>query len=273
MLPVSLIGPSVAIRRDTLGIALAASNLHFGYEPGRGVLRGVDAAFEPGRVTAVLGPNGAGKTTLLRLLAGLAGPDRGAATLEGRPVARLPERERARRIAYIAQRTELAFAYTARQVVEFGLHAPGADHDAADRALRRVGVEDLAARPFAELSVGQQQRITLARALAQLDRPPVPVRVLLADEPLAALDPRHVAACAGLLRELASSGAVVVLVLHDLPAAIRLADNALLLTDGGTVAGHGPVADVLEPGLLGRVFGVPFRRVGAGADAVPLPEV
>lgn len=252
-------------------ITLQASNLSFAYGPCPGVLQGVSAAFEPGSVTAVLGPNGAGKSTLLRLLAGLLDPAQGQVTLAGKPVARMPEGERAGRIAYIPQRSEVAFAYTARQVVAFGRHALGAAPGAVDRAMDSAGVAPLAHRPYAELSVGQQQRVTLARALAQLDGPPGPARALLADEPLAAMDPRHAADAAALLRRVASSGLIVVLVLHDMTAAPRIADRGLLLDQQGRVAAHGPIAHATDPATLERVFGLPFRLVRDGEGSALIP--
>jgi iron complex transport system ATP-binding protein len=249
-------------------MSLRAEGVEFGYVPGRAVLRGVSCALDGGRVTAIVGPNAAGKSTLLRLLLGTLRAWSGRVTLDGRDVPGLPYRERARRIAYIAQRSSVAFAFTVREVVRMGRFAAGtgwrADERAAGAALRRVGLLDRADEPFGVLSAGQQQRAMLARALAQLDtrRPAAaPGRMLLADEPAAAMDPRHAIETLGLFRELASGGVGVGVVLHDLTLAARFADRAVVLDGSGRVAADGPVGAALDPAVLEGVFGVRFDRL------------
>src|SRR5690606_22127620 len=113
---------------------------------------------------------------------------------------------------------------------------------------------------------GQQQRVILARALAQLaggDEPPAR-QVILADEPTSAMDPRHELHALGVLREQARRGRAVVVVLHDFTAAARFADRALVLDDSGRVAAVGPVERTLRAGVLSGVFGVPFREIFEG---------
>lgn len=217
-----------------------------------------------------MGPNGAGKSTLLRLMAGLLTPTSGRVTLEGgsdhkgraeRDVHSIDPADRARHIAYVAQRSSIAFGFPARQVVRMGLHAIGRDDRAADEAIGMMDVSAFADRPFNTLSAGQQQRVSIARAIAQLtgrDGRARSPRFLLADEPLAALDPRHVAQTLRAFRSLAEAGIGVVVVLHDLSAARWVADEAVLLDEGGTVRDAGPADRVLTPRGLEPAFGIGF---------------
>jgi iron complex transport system ATP-binding protein len=265
---------------------LACENLGFHYPvagggrsrhapPPRAVLSGLSGRFEPGTVTAVVGPNGCGKSTLLRLLAGLLEPTSGRCTLDKVNAATVPARQRARRVAYVAQRAEVWAPFRAAEVVALGRHALGDTHTkalaATHRALQRLGIPHLADTPLHELSVGQQQRVALARAIAQLDRAaPVPSLppplALLADEPLAALDPDGVIEVSTLLRAVAKDhslsphGLAVVVVVHDLTAAARIADAALLLNRDGHAAAWGTADHALDPAVLAGVFGAAFER-------------
>jgi len=252
-------------------VTLRADRLHFGYRRGEPVVRDVSLTLEPGRIAAIVGPNGAGKSTLLRLLAGVAAPWSGDVALAGEPIRRMSGRRRARRIAYIEQRATVAGAFTARRVVEFGRYGQGGGAGPIDRALARTETADLADALFNELSAGQQQRISLARALAQLDGADHEPRVLLADEPVAAMDPRHVALAMALLRELAAAGSAVGVVLHDLTAARRWTDDAILLDASGRVAAAGPSAETLVPERLEPVFDVPFRLFPEAEALEPAP--
>lgn len=237
----------------------------FGAQP---VLRGVSLAAPPGTLTVLAGPNGAGKSTLLRIMLGVLRPGGGRVTLGGDDLHAMPARERARRVAYLSQRPGVAFPFTVAQVAAMGRWG-AEDAEAARRALAQVGLADRAGEVFGVLSAGQQQRASLARALAQLDGVGQPV--LLADEPVSAMDPRHAIETLGALRTLAGAGGVVVVVLHDLALAARFADRALLLRHDGTAAAAGPAADVLSPETLAPVYGIGFTRVEVGGGRCVLP--
>ena len=285
---------------------LQARDVTFAYDArgANAVLRGVSCEFPAGEVTGVLGPNGAGKSTLLRVLLGVLRPQAGAATLGGVDVRSVARRERARRVAYIPQRSDVAFPFSVAQVVGMGRYSAqtrgaGADGPASSAspvssALRAVGLAERGADTFGVLSAGQQQRVTLARALAQLGAAgaageaekssteansagPASLagRALLADEPMSAMDPRAGLEAEALLADLARRGAAVVVVLHDLGAALRLCTRAVLLDAGGRVAAQGRVDEVLAPEPLQRVFGTPFEplRDGAGRVAGLSPRV
>lgn len=231
--------------------------------PGRALYAGLDVSIAAGEVVAVVGPNGAGKSTLLRTLAGLTRPQTGAVWLGDDDLKTLPARARARRLAYLPQATSLAYALTVREVVLLGrapfvptFAAPGrADHEAAARALARVGLAGFAERDVRTLSGGEFQRVMLARMLAG------EAQVLVLDEPTAALDVGQALAFLGELRGLASEGAAVVLALHDLALARRHADAAVLLAgDGSAVVG--PVEHVLSARNLADAFSVGVRELG-----------
>jgi len=227
------------------------------------VLEGVslDASF--GEILAVLGPNGAGKTTLLRALAGLL-PHHGTIEVAGSSLHALQRREAARRIAFVPQRTQLSVRMSVEAVVSQGRYAhrggiarlTAADHAAIERAMARADVLPLRARELPDLSYGEQRRVLLARALA------TEARVLLLDEPTAALDVAHALQLYVALRELAASGHCIVLVVHQLDDALRHADSALLL-DGGRPVVLGPSAEVIRSHYIERVYGVALVEAGA----------
>jgi iron complex transport system ATP-binding protein len=172
----------------------------------------------------------------------------------------------------VPQRTSLAFAFTVRQYVGLGRFAAGAARgdDAVMRAMERADIADRADDAFAVLSAGQQQRATVARALAQLDQPgEAPGRVLLADEPVSAMDPRHALHTMGILRELAAQGLCIAVVLHDLTLAARFCHRAAVLDEHGRLAAAGSIDQALGPEVLSPVFGVDFVRL-AGPDGGPV---
>ena len=226
---------------------------------GRPVVRGVSARLDAGLnrgLIGVLGPNGAGKSTLVRALLGLL-PYEGEVTIDGVTAASLPRTEIARRIAYLPQGQAVHWPLTVERLVALGRlpHlAPFSrlgevDRAAVARAMARAAVTHLAARTVTELSGGERARVLLARALA------VEADALIADEPLASLDPAHQIEGMELLRGEAQAGRLVVAVLHDLTLATRFCDRVLVLAEG-EVAADGAPRDVLTPELLARVYGI-----------------
>ncbi|NYT40492.1 ABC transporter ATP-binding protein [Sphingomonas sp. R-74633] len=229
----------------------------------RRVLQGIDAVFRPGKVTAILGPNGSGKSTLVRALAGLVDADAGFVRLGGKLIGRLEPRERARAIGYLPQEASVHWNVPVESLVALGRmphRSPFAGMSAADEAavaeaMAATDTTDFAGRLVGELSGGERARVLLARVLA--GKP----GWLLADEPLAALDPAHQLGLLDSLRDLAGQGMGVVIVLHDLIQAARAADDVLLLRDGKVVA-FGSASEALAHQPLRDAFGVEVMVIG-----------
>lgn len=220
------------------------------------MLDGVSAAFGRGRVTAVLGPNGAGKSSLLACLAGLRRGDAGAVTLGGRALLGMDGRDRARAIGFLPQTADVHWDIDVETLVGLGRYpwrgrfgAHGDDAEAVAEALARTNLTAMAGRVVNTLSGGERSRALLARVLA--GHPDW----LLADEPLASLDPAHQIDVLGVLRCMAARGAGVVVVLHDLNQAAVVADDVVLMR-GGQVVAQGAAAAVLTPALIGETYGV-----------------
>ncbi|MCS6853969.1 MAG: heme ABC transporter ATP-binding protein [Elioraea sp.] len=219
-----------------------------------------------GGVVGILGPNGAGKTTLVRVLAGELGPEAGTVHYDGTAVQAIGAAALARRRAVLPQATTLGFPMTAEQVVRLGRipHAGRATREADDAAVQaamaQAGVAGFAWRFVHTLSGGEAQRVQLARVLAQLHGVPVKESALFLDEPTSNLDLAHAYAILDVAFHRAREGGVVVAVLHDLSLAARFCDRVVIMERGRVVA-DGPPAEVLEEGLLSRVWAVPLRRV------------
>ena len=237
---------------------------------GREVVAGVSARLDGGTLVGILGPNGAGKSTLVRALLGLV-PSAGQVLLDGVPTAAMGRAEVARRVAYLPQGQQLHWPLSVERLVALGrlphlapLSRIGeADRAAVARAMAMTEVEHLARRTATELSGGERARVLLARALA------VEAPVLIADEPLASLDPEHQLHGMELLRDQARAGRLVVAVLHDLGLAARFCDRVLVMAAGGIVA-DGVPAGVLTPELLADVYRV--RAVIGDDGGVTLTE-
>ena len=250
-------------------LAARAVSVRLGGAP---VLNGVDLAFARGLVTAVVGPNGAGKSTLMSGLAGLRRPDLGEVVLGEARLSTLAARTRAQKIAFLPQLAEVAWAVDVRTLVGlgrtpftgFGGQSP-ADREAVEWAMVAADVSAFERRIVTSLSGGERARVLIARALA--GEPDW----LLADEPMTGLDPSHQIDAADLFRALAhEQGRGVVLTLHDLTLAVRIADRVVVLSNGA-VAADGPPSQAVTPAILRDVYGVDARVVqGEGGLMVEL---
>ena len=236
-------------------MTLTIENLSFAY--GRiHALTNVTVRATPGRVVAVIGPNAAGKSTLLRCIIGALRPTSGTVAINGTPAIQLSARAMAQRIAYVPQRSIVSAAFTVRQVVELGRYALPADARRVNEAMARLDLIDVEHRPYRTLSAGQQQRVTLARALAQLSSN----GVLVLDEPMSAMDLLHINQCVRVLREATRGNNSIILATHDIAMAAATADEVWLLNHGRLVA-SGPTREVLEAQRLQQVFGVAFSWI------------
>jgi len=240
--------------------------------PGRLVLEDLSMGLEPGQVTAIVGPNGVGKSTMIKVASGALRPQHGRVMINGYDVADLEPAQRARHLAVVPQATRVPPVFTAEQVVLMGrtpylgwLDREGpTDRALAAEAMARTGTADLAERPMGELSGGEQQRVLVARALAQS------AKVLLLDEPTAHLDLRHQDATLKLVRSLAQdSGLAVLIALHDLNLVARFSDRVALLSDGG-VKKMGSAREVLTPEALAAAYGLEIHVMDHPIHGTPL---
>jgi iron complex transport system ATP-binding protein len=224
----------------------------------RQVAAGISFVLQAGQVLCLLGPNGGGKTTLLRTLLGLLPALAGEVRVGDAPLATLPRRDLARRLAYVPQASPGGFAYPAREVVAMGraarlplLAAPGTrDLALAEASLDRLGIGHLAARPVTELSGGERQLVLIARALAQ------EAGCLVLDEPTASLDFGNQARVLGELRDLAArDGLGVLMTTHHPDHALLVGDQAMLLHDG-RLTGPMPPAALITAERLAAAYGV-----------------
>ncbi|MCZ4296491.1 ABC transporter ATP-binding protein [Henriciella marina] len=220
-----------------------------------------------GEFVALIGPNGAGKTSLLRASLGLEKASGGLASIDDENSAELAPMERARRVAYLPQQRPLAWPNTVRDVVALGRYAYGAapgrlgaqDADAVERALTKTGLEKLAYRQTDTLSGGELARVHFARALAS------EAGLLVADEPVAALDPRHQFRIMDIIQQYIAAGGGALVVLHDLSLAARYASRMIWMKDTRIVA-DGPVEDTLTANRMAEVFSVRAKVEGRAIE-------
>jgi iron complex transport system ATP-binding protein len=234
--------------------ALQVDRLHF-QRGTRTILDDVRLELEPRQVTAVLGPNGAGKSTLLGCIAGLLKPTSGSIRIGADEVRSIPGPQRARLLAFLPQSPEIAWPIDVENLVALGRiphqrTASSQAHQAAiERALAMTDTARWAKRTVTELSGGERARVLLAKVFAS------ETDWILADEPFAGLDPSHQFDAAELLRNFAGAGGGVILTIHDLSLAARIADRIVLLHRGQVVA-DGPPEIALSAGNLRAVYGV-----------------
>lgn len=238
---------------------IRAAGLRSGYG-GRAVLHGVDLRLAAGEFAALLGPNGSGKTTLLLTLAGVLTPLDGRVELDGRDLARLSARERARLASCVPQSVQVPQGYTVRELVRMGRYAHAGffggcgpeDEAAVDAALSDARCEDLALREACGLSGGERQRVLLARALCQGRR------LLLLDEPTSALDLARRLEAFDLLAAQHRAGGTVLAAAHDLNLAALYCPRLIFLK-AGRVALDGPTAEVFTEANLKDIYETDIR--------------
>ncbi len=239
--------------------AIDMREVSFGYENGL-ALSNITFSIGEGELIALIGPNGSGKTTLLKLLLGFLRPSSGQVSLFGRPISSYAPKERARQIAYVPQQQVLSFPLRAHELVALGRypHNPrvgstSADLSAVAAALAHTGAEHLKERMFNTLSGGEQQKVLIARALAQS------ARILLLDEPTLHLDLYYqLDILAALKRLCTEKGLAILTVLHDVNLVSIFADKALMLGDGSLRA-FGAVADVVNESSIRDLLSVDMK--------------
>ncbi|RLA20932.1 MAG: hypothetical protein DRQ61_03190 [Gammaproteobacteria bacterium] len=239
-------------RLDALGLSVKFGNSL--------ILDDVSLSIPRGKLIGLLGPNGAGKTTLIRALAGLQKVEQGQVKLDGEKLSAFDQQDLGRRIAYLAQGAECSWPLKVERIVMLGRtpylyqneRLREDDYSVTERVMREADVSHLVGRTVNTLSGGELTRVMLARALASEPE------FLLADEPVASLDPLHQLEVMGLLANVAHGGGAVVVVLHDLNLAMRFCDRVVLLSEG-RVAADGEPGEVFTAEILEQVYGIDVK--------------
>ncbi|MFD1199521.1 ABC transporter ATP-binding protein [Brucella gallinifaecis] len=234
----------------------------------KAVLEAVDFEAGEGEFIGLIGPNGAGKTTLLRAMLALT-PATGHMFLDGVDLRRMHAVDRAKIISYLPQERDVAWSVTVKMLVSLGRSALKPvfvgldDHDEAviETAMQHMGVAELASRPANELSGGERARALIARVLAQ------DTSVILADEPVAGLDPAHQLELMEIFSGLARQKKTVIVSLHDLGLAAKYCTRLIVLDQGRLVADGAP-QEVLNPVLLQDIYGIDAQLIQIDDDFI-----
>lgn len=238
---------------------------------GRKAVTHVSLKLGAGSLIGLIGPNGAGKTTLLRAIANLI-PFSGDVFLNGENIAAIQRRRLAQLLAYMPQGHEAHWPLTAARVIALGRlpHLPSfrrpspQDIQIIRDVMKRTDTQSFAQRNILTLSGGERARVMLARALA------VGADFLMADEPVAALDPYHQLQIMALLRDLACKGATIIVVTHDLTLAARFCHRLILMREGKVVA-EGVTGDVLTDDNLKAVYNIETYRAAEDGQPIIVP--
>ena len=223
------------------------------------VVHGVNMAFSCGGITAIVGPNGSGKSTIAGLLTGMLQPRSGDIKIFGRSLSAIEHRDRSRFLSLAPQKLACPFDYSVTEFIRMARYhrvaqaptcrLPASDADAVQESMRLAGVEHLSDRAFNELSVGEQQRVAIARVLAQ------DTSIVVLDEPTSALDIEHQLSLLNLIRRIKRQMGCVIWITHDLHTVFRSADRVMVLSKG-SVAAVGPPESALRDEILEAVFHV-----------------
>lgn len=238
---------------------------------GNTVLDGIDLTVKSGEVVSLVGPNGAGKSTLLAVLSGDVSASHGTVDLYGAPLSNWSAVDIARRQAVLPQAHTVSFPFTVADIVRMGRNpwvgtpSEELDQERLEFAMERCEVTQMRDKTFSTLSGGEKARVMLARVIAQ------DTGLVLLDEPTAALDLRHQEMVGQLVRELASDGRGVIVVLHDLNLAAAYSDRIALLSQG-TIAACGEPNEVLQAELIGSVYNQDVVIAHHAGSPIVLPQ-
>ena len=252
-------------------MSLVIEDLSFSYGK-QNILDHISFRAEGGELLAVLGPNGAGKTTLFKCILGLKKGYTGTVSVDGTDVRQFSNRELAHRIASIPQIHPMSFQYSVMDMVLMGtshmispVSVPGKEQERiALEALDRLGISELSARPYDQLSGGEQQLVFIARALAQQ------AKILIMDEPTASLDYGNRTHVLSLIRKLADEGYTILMSTHDPQHALWYGTKALALSNGSVTA-FGTPTEVLTEELLSGLYGKEIRLFDTPSGPVAVP--
>ncbi len=249
---------------------ISVKDLSFSY-PTRPVLQGIDFDLRPGEVVSLLGPNGCGKSTLIRLILRLL-KGRGEITLRGRPIEDCSHRHIAQHIAYIPQYHNVPFNYTVLEMVLMGrisrqgffASPSSSDRAIAAESLERIGIADLAHRPFGQLSGGQKQMVLLARALSQ------EVDTFIMDEPVTGLDYGNQIRLLELITQLATQGYTFLKTTHYPDHALMVSSRVVVM-NGGKIIADGKPHEVITAPMIRDVYGIEAELIRHNAHTWCIP--
>ncbi len=241
-------------------VQLTGHNIHYSYTPDRMILKDINFRFKSGEIVSILGPNGAGKTTFLNCLANLVPLDKGEIFIDDKNIKKIPPREVAKVIGYVPQIIVPSFDFSVLEYVVTGcaphmgtLSRPKQEHyDIAMEAIKRMGIEKLTNRSYSQISGGERQQVSIARALAQ--RP----AFILMDEPTAHLDYGNQIKVLKTVRSLKEEGYGVILTTHNPDHALLLQDQVAILDRDGVLS-TGLSTDVLNEQDLTRLYGTELK--------------
>lgn len=235
---------------------ITVSDIHFSF-PKQSVLQGINLTLNRGEVVSLLGPNGCGKSTLIRLILKLIHPHQGEIWLDNKTLHRYSHREIAKHIAYIPQYNNVPFNYSVLEMVmmgrvaKYGFFATPSkrDREVAHESLRRIGIDDLASRPFGQLSGGQKQMVLLARALTQ------EVNTFIMDEPVSGLDYGNQIRLLELISDLANQGYTFLKTTHYPDHALMVSSRVVVMNEGRIIA-NGLPEEVITSSMIREVYGI-----------------
>ena len=230
------------------------------------ILKNLNGKIERGQITAILGANGAGKSTLLHCLASVLNHYSGEISLDNVPVQKVIVSERAKKIGFLEQKGDINWDIDAETLIGLGRLVRSDKNDALAvyNAMIETDTLHLRNKVASKLSGGEKSRVLLARVLAGQPE------YILADEPLAALDPAHQIDALTSFRDIAKSGVGIAIVLHDLTYAARLADNVIMMKDGEIIA-QGQAKDVLTPEILAEAYGIKIYTYDSDGTKIIVP--
>ena len=231
--------------------------LDFTYRGGVDVLHDINLTLEGNGLTCIVGPNGVGKSTLIKCINGLLKPTGGTVRIDGRNVTDLGRKELAMTVGYVPPKTTDLFSIPVMDAIMIGRHNlqgwrnTEADIERVIGILRLLDIEDLAMRPFNQLSSGQHQKVSIARGLAQ-ETP-----ILLLDEPTSNLDIKHQVYVTEMLRGIAHAmGKMVIMISHDLNIAAKYSDSMVVMSEPGVLHSYGPPSEVMTEDMIREVYGI-----------------
>ncbi len=240
-----------------MALKLEIQDLDYSYRGGIDVLHGIDLELDGSGLTCIVGPNGVGKSTLIKCMNGLLKPTSGSIRIDGRDVSTFRRKELAMTVGYVPPKTTDLFSIPVMDAIMVGRHNlqgwknTDADINRVVEILRLMDIEDLAMRPFNQLSSGQHQKVSIARGLA-METP-----ILFLDEPTSNLDIKHQVYVTEMLRGLSHvMDKMIVMISHDLNIAAKYSDNMVVMREPGVIHSFGPPSEVMTEDMIRDVYGI-----------------